>query len=173
MAISYGTAGNGANDQGTLFKLTLAGGFVWAYSLTAATGSVNACLMKATEANDGNLYGMNAGGNGTGLINRMTTSGIHNPAYLQRGDRRRASGRRVDSRQRRSPVRYHLAGWRSGLRRDGIRDNPCGFFHHASYLCIQFLSAFARERSCTGDRAVGAYQTGAHCAEGPEGRCVD
>jgi uncharacterized repeat protein (TIGR03803 family) len=75
----YGTAGNGAHDQGTIFKLTLAGGFVWAYSLTAATGSVNAGLMQST---DGNFYGTTAGGSqGCGSVFKITASGVFTVLY--------------------------------------------------------------------------------------------
>ena len=73
--VFYGTScSGGANDQGTVFRMTSAGDVTTLYSFTDGTGG--RCPYGLLIATDGNFYGTASGGTlGLGIAFRLTPSG--------------------------------------------------------------------------------------------------
>jgi uncharacterized repeat protein (TIGR03803 family) len=78
----YGaTAGGGANNAGTVFKLTPEGVETILYSFKGGTDG--AAAQGLIQANDGNFYGTTAGGgaNNAGTVFRLTSEGVETILY--------------------------------------------------------------------------------------------
>lgn len=75
----YGTtSGGGTNEQGTVFKITTQGVLTTLYNFCSVTGCADGGLPLASliQGTDGNLYGTTfAGGNGSGTVFKITTTG--------------------------------------------------------------------------------------------------
>ena len=77
----YGiTEGGGAEDQGTIFRITSRGTFTTVHSFDSADGSIPGGLVQAT---DGNFYGTTyeGGANNAGTIFRLTRDGVLTTLY--------------------------------------------------------------------------------------------
>lgn len=83
----YGTTeGGGANDSGTVFEITSAGGLTTLYSFCAQTLCTDGAspLAGLVQGTNGNLYGTTMGGganNGHGTVFEITTSGTLTTLY--------------------------------------------------------------------------------------------
>jgi uncharacterized repeat protein (TIGR01451 family) len=73
----YGTAdGGGANDAGTIFRITTNGGFTVLYTFNGGTNPDGASPHGLAMDANGNFYGIaSEGANGTGTIFKLTTDG--------------------------------------------------------------------------------------------------
>jgi uncharacterized repeat protein (TIGR03803 family) len=80
----YGaTARGGANDAGTIFKISLSGTFTLLYSFQPDAFGSEADPSRLAQGNDGNFYGMTAndGANSCGSIFRITPDGVFTTLY--------------------------------------------------------------------------------------------
>ncbi len=80
----YGTTyQGGANNKGSVFKITPAGAYTLLYSFGSVSGDGSSPIAGLTNGNDGNLYGVTSAGGSknAGVIFAMTTAGKETLLY--------------------------------------------------------------------------------------------